>query len=65
MSIMLAALNPNINDKQLAELIEHDIACKERTLNVFKECVDSIQDPNQRVKYIMDCMPMLMQSMFF
>lgn len=65
MSILFAALNPNINSDQLSELIKKDGESKVRMIEHFGVCVQKIETEEQRSSYINACLPVLIQFLFF
>ncbi len=65
MSIMLAALNPNISDSQLLELVRKDGENKQRMIETFSDCVNKLETDDHKKKYIEICLPILVQFLSF
>ena len=59
MSILYAALNPNISSAQLVELMEAHEKHKLELIASFDEGVSRLKTPAQKSEYIGICLPLL------
>lgn len=62
MSLLHLALNPNLSDKDLCEIIKRRAGNTEKLMTIFQENLDKIESPEQKLEYISQCLPTLAMS---
>jgi len=60
---MHLALNPNLTDDDICEILKRRAENSERLIDTFKDCYAGIDSPKQKATYLSQCLPIIMMSL--